>query len=162
MNRKCAAWVIDLLHIQPSDKVLEVGFGPGVGIEVLASSASAGHVAGVDPSMEMVGQATTRNKKAIESGRVELRHGFVASLPFANDTFDKALAINSMQVWPDAVAGLREMRRILRPRGIVALGFTPYSGQPNAGLAETLAAAGFAEAHVAEKDKNVCALAIKP
>jgi hypothetical protein len=32
MNSECATWVIDLLHIQPNDKVLEVGFGPGVGI----------------------------------------------------------------------------------------------------------------------------------
>jgi ubiquinone/menaquinone biosynthesis C-methylase UbiE len=159
-NRKCAAWVIDLLDVQPSDKMLEVGFGPGVGIQLLTSSASAGYVAGVDPSKEMVAQA--RNKKAIESGRADLRHGSVASLPFADNTFDKALAINSMQVWPDAVAGLREMRRVIKPGGEVALGFTPYSGQPNTGLAETFAAAGFAKAHVVERDKNFCALAIKP
>jgi SAM-dependent methyltransferase len=107
MNRTCAAWVIDLLQVRPGDKVLEVGFGPGVGIQLLTSSASAGYVAGVDPSKEMVAQATTRNKKAIENGRVGVRHGSVASLPFTDNTFDKALAIYSMQVWPDAVAGLR-------------------------------------------------------
>ena len=161
-NRKCAAWVIDLLDVQPNDKVLEIGFGPGVGIQLLASPAPAGYIAGVDRSKEMVAQATTRNKKAIESGRVDLRHGSVASLPFADNTFDKALAINSMQVWPDAVAGLREMRRVIRPGGEAALGFTPYSGQPSSGLAETLTAAGFAKARVVERDKNSCALAIKP
>ncbi|MDQ6704227.1 MAG: class I SAM-dependent methyltransferase [Pseudomonadota bacterium] len=161
-NRTCAAWVIDLLDVQPSDKMLEVGFGPGVGIQLLTSAAPAGYVAGVDPSKEMVAQATTRNKKAIESGRVDLRHGSVASLPFADNTFDKALAINSMQVWPDTVAGLREMRRVIKPGGEVALGFTPYSGQPNTGLAETLTAAEFAKAHVVERDKNFCALGIKP
>ena len=32
-NQKCAAWVIALLDIQPHDRVLEVGFGPGVGIQ---------------------------------------------------------------------------------------------------------------------------------
>jgi membrane protein len=36
MNYECATWVIDLLHIQPNDKVVEVGFGPGVGIQLLA------------------------------------------------------------------------------------------------------------------------------
>jgi ubiquinone/menaquinone biosynthesis C-methylase UbiE len=40
--------------------------------------------------------------KAIESGRVDLRYGSVESLSFEDNTFDKALAINSMQVWPDA------------------------------------------------------------
>jgi len=59
-------------------------------------------------------------------------------LPFENNTFDKALAINSMQIWPDAVGGLQEMRRVMRSDGQVALGFTPYSGQPSIGLIETL------------------------
>src|SRR5882757_6220116 len=80
-NRDCAAWVTDLLAIQGNDKVLEVGFGPGVGIGLLARLASAGHVAGVDPSGEMVEQATARNANAIQSGRVDLRHGSVESLP---------------------------------------------------------------------------------
>ncbi len=85
------------------------------------------------------------------------------SLPFEDSTFDKALAINSMQVWPDILAGLREMLRVIKRGGKVALGFTPNSGQPNrSGLAETLTAAGFAKARVVEKDKDFCVLAIKP
>ena len=68
-NQPCAAWVIDRLGIQPHDRVLEVGFGPGVGIELLASSVSGGCIAGVDPSDEMVEQARARNVNAIESGR---------------------------------------------------------------------------------------------
>ena len=161
-NQQCAAWVIGLLDIQPNDSVLEVGFGPGVGIQLLAKSASAGYVAGVDDSEEMVAQARARNVKAFESGRVDLRHGSVESLPFEDQTFDKALAINSMQVWPDAVTGLREMRRVMKTGGRIALGFTPYSGQPNRGLPGLLAAAGFTEAHVVEAGKDFCALAIKP
>jgi SAM-dependent methyltransferase len=128
-NRDCAAWVIGLLGIQPGDAVLEIGFGPGVGIEQAANATSAGHVAGVDPSDEMVAQATARNASAIARGRVDLRRGSVASLSFANNSFDKAFAINSMQVWPDAMAGLREIRRVVKSGGMVALGFTPYSGQ---------------------------------
>ncbi len=142
--------------------MLEVGFGPGVIIQRLSELASAGHVAGIDQSWEMGEQARARNATAIQSGCVDLRHGSVQSLPFVDDSFDKAQAINSMQVWPDAVAGLREMRRVMKPGGRIALGFTPYSGQPNKGLTETLKAAGFAKAHVAETDKGFCALAIKP
>src|SRR5262249_48028113 len=129
-NQQCAAWVIDLLDIQPRDSVLEVGFGPGVGMQLLARSASAGYVAGVDVSTEMVAQATVQNTQAIASGRVDVRHGAVERLPFDDHTFDKTLAINAMQVWPDAVAGLREMRRVLKTGGRIALGFTPYAGQP--------------------------------
>ena len=161
-NQPCAAWVIDLLGIQPHDHVLEVGFGPGVGIELLARSVSEGYIAGVDPSEEMVEQARARNVNAMESSRVDLRYGSVERLPFEDNTFTKALAINSMQVWPDAVAGLREMRRVMTPGGSIALGFTPYSGQSKGGLPEMLTAAGFTDAHVVEAEEGFCALATTP
>ena len=67
-----------------------------------------------------------------------------------------------MQVWPDAMAGLREMRRVVKFGGRIPLGFTPYSGQPNEGLTEMLMAVGFTEAHVAASDKGFCVLAAKP
>ncbi|WP_255556670.1 class I SAM-dependent methyltransferase [Methylococcus sp. Mc7] len=162
MNQKCAAWVIDLLEIQPNDKTLEVGFGPGVGIELLTKAALEGYVAGVDPSQEMVAQARARNATAITSGHVDLRYGSAESLPFEDNTFNKALAINSMQVWMDAAAGLREIRRVMKAGGRIALGFTPYSGQQKVGLSDRLAAAGLVEAHVVETDTGFCVLAIKP
>jgi SAM-dependent methyltransferase len=161
-NEKCGVWVADVLEIGPNERVLEVGFGPGVIIQRLSNLASAGYVAGVDPSREMVEQARARNASAIQSGRVDLRQCSVEDLPFEDDSFDKALAINSMQVWPDAVAALREVRRVMTAEARVALGFTPYSGQPNKGLAKTLVAAGFTKAHMAEKGKDFCALATKP
>ena len=89
------------------------------------------------------------------------RHGSVESLPFDDNRFDKALAINSMQYWPQAVAGLRELQRVMKADGRIALGFSPYSGQPNKGLPETLTAAGFRQAHVVESDKGFSALATK-
>jgi hypothetical protein len=38
--------------------------------------------------------------------RVDLRRGSVDGVPFDDNSFEKVLAINSMQVWPDATAGL--------------------------------------------------------
>jgi ubiquinone/menaquinone biosynthesis C-methylase UbiE len=131
-------------------------------IQRLSKLASAGHIAGIDPSREMVEQARTRNATAVQSGRVSLRRGSVENLPFDDNSFDKALAVNSMQVWPDAVAGLTEMRRVLKPGGRIALGFTPYSAQSNKRLSETLMAAGFMKPQVVETDKGFCALATNP
>jgi SAM-dependent methyltransferase len=125
MNADCGAWVSDLLEVGPNDSVLEVGFGPGVIIQRLSKLAAAGHVAGIDQSREMVDQARARNTTAIQSGRVDLRHGSVESLPFDDNSFDRALAITSMQVWPDAVAGLREMRRVMKPEAGSRLGLRP-------------------------------------
>jgi ubiquinone/menaquinone biosynthesis C-methylase UbiE len=161
-NAGCGAWVTELLEVGPNDAVLEIGFGPGVVVERLSKLATRGHVAGIDPSREMVEQARARNATAIQNGRVEIRRGSVESLPFDDNSFDKVLAINSMQVWPDAGAGLRDIRRVMKPAASVALGFTVHSGQPNKGLTELLTAASFTNAHVVTKEKWFCALALKP
>jgi ubiquinone/menaquinone biosynthesis C-methylase UbiE len=161
-NRACAAEIIDALEIGPTDAILEIGFGPGVAIRLLTERAPDGHIAGIEASPEMVAQATARNKDAIKRGQVELRVGTAATLPFAANTFDKALAINSMQVWPDAVASLQEVRRVLKPGGILALAFTPHSGQQRSGLEDLVAAAGFAETQVAKRHANIFLRARKP
>jgi len=162
-NREIASQVVERLDIKPGDRVLEVGFGPGMAIQLIAAKISSGKVTGIDCSEEMMKLATARNAAAISSGKVELRLGSVEALPFNSDTFDKALAINSMQVWPDAVAGLREIWRVLKPCGTVALvGFTPYSGQAKEGLTIALTIAGFASARMMDLDGNFCVLAVKP
>jgi len=160
-NRPFAQEVVALLNVGASEKLLEVGFGPGVGIELLAKTATTGRIAGIDPSEEMVKQAAARNAAAIRTGAVVLRRGTVESMPFEDDAFDTVLAINSMQVWPDAGAGLNEIRRVLTRGGRVALGFTPNSRQPSAGVAEMLSSAGFDHARLVELSGGFCALARK-
>src|SRR5207253_9124548 len=64
-------WLVDLLEVQPDDRVLEVGFGPGVAIELIATRATRGLVGGIDPSDVMVQQATKRNRQAVQEGRVQ-------------------------------------------------------------------------------------------
>jgi ubiquinone/menaquinone biosynthesis C-methylase UbiE len=162
MNQRMAARAIELLDVQLSNKVLEVGFGPGVTIQLLAKSVLSGRVAGIDPSEEMIAQAAARNRKVIESGQVDLCQGSAGLLPFADNIFDRVLTINSMQIWPDAIAGLREMRRVMKPSGRIAVGFTRYSGQPKSGLIKKVVAAGFAYTQVVESEEGFCALATKP
>jgi ubiquinone/menaquinone biosynthesis C-methylase UbiE len=162
MNAECGVWVIDLLQIGSNDSVLEIGFGPGAVVDRLTKVTTRGRVAGIDPSPEMVEQACARNITAIQSGRVDLRRGIVESLPLDDDRFDKVLAINSMQVWSDIGAGLREIRRVAKPGARIALGFTPHSGQTKEGLPEMLTAAGFAGASVADEPRmGFCVLARK-
>jgi ubiquinone/menaquinone biosynthesis C-methylase UbiE len=110
----------------------------------------------------MVQQARARNADAIARGVVDLWHGSVEKLPFEDGTFDAVLAINSMQVWPDVTAGLREIKRVTRSGGRIALAFTPYSGRSRAGIPELLSAAGFADASVVETKRGFCILALKP
>jgi ubiquinone/menaquinone biosynthesis C-methylase UbiE len=153
-KRTFTPWAIGLLEIQPGDRVLEVGFGPGAAIRRLAESTPAGFIAGVDPSREMLQQARTRNAKALRAGRVDLRQGSAECLPFEEHSFDKVLSINSLQVWSDTRTGLREIHRVLKKGGQLALGFTVHSRQSRTGLVETLAAAGFGEVRLIETDQG--------
>jgi ubiquinone/menaquinone biosynthesis C-methylase UbiE len=159
-NRDAAKQVIKLLDLRLDDKVLEVGFGPGVGIQLLLERVTRGWVAGVDQSQEMVRQAAARNANALRNRRVDLRYGSVERLPFADETFDKAFAINSM-LWPDARAGLQEIRRVLKTGGTVALCFTVNSGQSKDGIAESLAMVGFVQERMVDQAKLFCAIATK-
>jgi ubiquinone/menaquinone biosynthesis C-methylase UbiE len=160
-NRAAAVEIVEMLDAGPGDKVLEIGFGPGVGIHLLAEDITHGCVRGIDSSPEMLEQAVTRNAQAIQNGTVELRLGFADKLPFGDNSFDKVLAINSMQVWPDPGAGLREIWRVMKPGAKVALGFTIHSGQPNEGMHERLVAAGFTKVKVVDREKWFCVLASK-
>lgn len=114
-------WAVQLLDVQPTDRVVELGCGPGVAIAALATRASRGLVVGVDHSQVMIGQASRRNRAAIKAGRVRLIHAPVESLAISDRPFDAALAVNTVGMWPDPTARLRELARQLRPGGRIAL-----------------------------------------
>jgi ubiquinone/menaquinone biosynthesis C-methylase UbiE len=162
MNRDIAASVIAQLQLRPDEKVLEIGFGPGVGIALLASAVPRGLVAGIDPSPGMCAQAGIRNEAAIAAGLVELRQGSVEALSFGDAAFDAYMTVNSMQVWPDKAAGLQEIGRVLRAGGRIALGFTIHSGQRRDEIMPTLSVAGFVEPRLVDVAAGFCALATKP
>ncbi len=124
-SRRRSEWVMSLLPIRPADRVLEIGFGPGVDIRRAAVRAVNGHVAGVDHSEEMVRMARRRNAAAVAAGRVELALGSMASLSFPDASFDIVYAINCFQFAADPAAALGEIRRVLRPGGLVALAIQP-------------------------------------
>jgi SAM-dependent methyltransferase len=124
-NRKRNRWAVGLLDVQPHDRVLEIGFGPGVAIQELARRAQRGLVCGIDHSEVMVRQATRRNAAAVRAGRVDLRLGSVAQLPDYAEPFDKILAVNNAMMWDDPVERLRELRALVRPSGRIAVALQP-------------------------------------
>src|SRR5581483_1162474 len=81
-NRGRNRWAISLLELKPTDRVLEIGFGPGWAIAEMHKMVTKGRVAGVDASETLVRQAARRNALAIRTGRVELQHAPATELPF--------------------------------------------------------------------------------
>ena len=124
-NRQRSGWVVSLLDVQPADRVLEIGFGPGLTVAELAR-AGAGHVYGIDHSGVMLRQASRRNAAAIRAGRVTLIRASADQIPRALDgSFDAILAINSLAFWPAPAERLAELRRRLAPGGRMAIASQP-------------------------------------
>lgn len=112
---------VELLELRRTDHVLEVGFGHGVTIAHVAAAVSGGLVAGVDPSEEMCRMAARRNRRDVETGRVELRVGTAEAIPSPDSAFDKVLAVHTVYFFPHLVPPLREIARVLMPGGRLVL-----------------------------------------
>jgi ubiquinone/menaquinone biosynthesis C-methylase UbiE len=120
-----ARWTVSLLDIQPHDRILELGFGPGVSTQIASARASKGFVAGIDHSQTMVQAASQRNAAAIRSGLIELKHGDVSALPYPDESFDTAFSLHSIYFWPNPVDCLTEIRRVLKPGGLLGITIQP-------------------------------------
>jgi len=120
-----ARWTVSLLDIQPNDRILEIGFGPGVSTQLASEKASKGFVAGIDHSRTMVQAASQRNASAIQAGLMELKHGDVSALPYPDESFDTAFSLHSIYFWPNPVDCLKELRRVLKPGGLLGITIQP-------------------------------------
>jgi ubiquinone/menaquinone biosynthesis C-methylase UbiE len=124
-NRERSEWVLSQLDVNPADRVLEIGFGPGADIQRVSRMLDSGIVHGIDHSETMLQQASLRNRKAVQSGKAQLRVGTADALPYADSTFDLLYSINVGQFWTDPQRELREIKRVLKPQGRLALAVQP-------------------------------------
>jgi ubiquinone/menaquinone biosynthesis C-methylase UbiE len=153
------AWVLTLLEVGPFDSVLEVGSGPGLGVALAATLVREGRVVGLDPSETMLNMARDRNRREIEAGRIELHQGDAANLPFDDAVFDVAYTINSLHLWPDPVAGLREVRRTLRRGGRIGVAISRFSYASADSFGDHLIHAGFEGVNIHTGDRGTCVVA---
>ena len=125
-NRRRNAWAVSLLDVRPEDRVLEIGFGPGLAIRELGRLAPRGYVCGIDHSEVMLRRAKRLNAEGLRRGVVDLRLGSVPEdLPAFDEPFDKILAVNATMFWREPVARLEELRRLLRSGGLIAVAHQP-------------------------------------
>jgi len=118
-------WAISLLNLQPSDRILEIGFGPGVSIQKMSEIVTDGLIWGIDHSEVMFRQASNRNQRAISAGRVRLALTSVSQLPSFDGPFDKILDVNGFQFWDNKIDVLKGLREQLGPGGLIALVHQP-------------------------------------
>ena len=103
------------LRLAPGSRVLDVGCGLGQDVERLAALVGPdGEAVGVDPSAHMVDRARTRAHGRFEIGAADL-------LPFADHAFDACRADRVLGYVADTAGALAEMRRVVRPGGVVSV-----------------------------------------
>ncbi|PYM98442.1 MAG: SAM-dependent methyltransferase [Candidatus Rokuibacteriota bacterium] len=105
------------LAIQRSDSVLEVGIGTGLNLPLYPWSCQ---LTGIDLMQEMLDKAVERVHN-LAMPNVTLKVMDATSLDFGENEFDKALATYTISAVPDPVAVLREMRRVVKPGGIIVI-----------------------------------------
>jgi ubiquinone/menaquinone biosynthesis C-methylase UbiE len=115
-NRSINRAALERLALGGGESVLEVGFGGGAALATILSRTS-GPVVGIEVSEAMLRHAGRRFHRQLEHGHLQLRHGSVTAIPYEDDTFDRALAVQTIYFWPDPAAGLRELHRTLKPGG---------------------------------------------
>jgi len=156
VNRWVNRAAVAALAIRPGERILDVGFGGGVGMRLALQQVGTGHVTGVDLSTELVALAGRRFRAEIDRGRLRVMEGAVEQLTLPAASFDGAYSVNTVYFWPDVPAGLAELWRVLAPGGRLVLAMESGARREHGvffggvaptrdGLVELLERAGFVE-----------------
>jgi SAM-dependent methyltransferase len=124
-------WSVALLNLLPTDRVLEIGFGAGRGLELALQQARLGCVSGVDLSPTMIRTAARRNRIAVERGQLTLLLGDIASLPFGEQRFTKLFSIHTFYFWPEPRTVCKQLIRLLASGGRLVSTFATARKLPN-------------------------------
>ena len=110
-------WGFPYLNISPSSHILDIGCGGGANIHRLLQRNVGGKVYGVDYSALCVQKSKQYNAKAIAENRCEIKEGSVSAIPYSDNMFDIATAIETVYMWPDFKNDLKEVLRIIKSGG---------------------------------------------
>ncbi len=115
-SRQLSRRFVEFAGISDGERILDVGCGTGSLTRVLLESADVKSIAGVDLAEVYLESA----RQTIRDPRVDFKTGDATSLPFADNSFDRAFAMLVLHFVPDAKKAVDEMRRVVRSGGVVA------------------------------------------
>ena len=120
-HAKLVAWGLAHIDFAPHDTVLDIGCGGGNTLARMAERVTEGHLVGIDYAETSVEASRTFNAGLIEAGRMEILHGSVEHLPFADGQFDAVVTVESFYFWPSPEESLKEVARVIRRGGTFLL-----------------------------------------
>ncbi len=159
-NRDLIEATLEGVALGHDSQLLDVGFGGGLLLE-LAHGRGARELAGVDPSEDAVTRLR-RRPEWLPGSRLRLEIGAVESLPLPDTSFDVVASTNTVYFWPDLGRAFRELHRVLRPGGLLTIGFSGaeklrsfgaitrhgFRFHENGAIVEAASSAGFAGVRV--------------
>ena len=122
LNRRIAR----LISLQKGSSLLDVGCGWGLLLQTLSQKDKSLKLFGIDISPEMV-RVAKRNFQ--NNKQVEIKEGSADKLPYKSSSFDYVTCILSFHHHPNSQQSLREMYRVLKPKGRLYL-FDPFTDGP--------------------------------
>jgi SAM-dependent methyltransferase len=121
-NGPLAAQLLHLARLQPTDHVLDIGCGTGLVALHAARLACNGRVVGIDHSAGMLRQASVKAEASGLGDVIIFRWMDAERLEFPEQSFDVVLSLYALFHFPDPLAAVREMHRVLRPNGRLVIG----------------------------------------
>lgn len=109
--------IIPELDIKQHDKVLEIGYGHGLGVHMILSKYDCS-VTGIDFSELMFKQASKRNEKFIESGKLELKYGNLLESNIPPGQYDKIFCVHVIYFWDNLVEPFAKIKTALKEQGM--------------------------------------------
>lgn len=123
-SRLLAGPFIAFADLEDGDRVLDVGCGTGNLAFALPEAARVGEVCGIDRSPAFVAEARRLNTDP----RIGIAEGDACAIPFPAGRFDRALSLLVLHVVPDPGRAVAEMRRVVRPGGVIAAAVWDHLG----------------------------------
>lgn len=123
-SQKLAPQFVAFAGLSPGERILDVGCGTGSLTFVLAKNIEVADITAIDYSSVFVKAASQRNTDP----RIKISQADACALPFEDGTFDRALALLVLHFIPQADKAISEMRRVVRPHGVVAAAVWDHLG----------------------------------
>lgn len=120
-HSKLTDWGLQHVQVGKDFTILDVGCGGGRTIQKLAAVATEGKVCGADYAPGSVTASRANNLPSITTGRVSLVQASVSALPFSENCFDLVTAVETQYFWPNLLNDMKEIRRVLKPRGTLVI-----------------------------------------
>jgi len=109
-------------HLEPGETVLDIGCGAGFDSLIAASQVGpTGRVIAVDMTDAMLNR-TRDGARALGLQNVEAREGYAEALPAEDSSIDVVISNGVINLTPDKVTVMEEIRRVLKPGGRIQIG----------------------------------------